>query len=320
MVDTIGDTNAVASSPMYSGRMLRQSRGVYMGGATATRPLGARSGVRPGTSATTVTVSGLTWTCGPFAGLADVETAAEAGAYPFSFDAATTASAIAAQGGNARSDLIVVQVDDPSESDGTSIPAVRRLYVQGGTTGPTDPTLPARSFPIARINVPASGGGAPTVTWIAPYATAAGAALWVLTKAQLDLIPGSLGSHATVFADTTTTLNGDYVHNGTSWQRSVPFAMASGTVANSGTGVSNVGGVAFYDALVVVNFPSGRFTVVPHVTVTFDDQSAGSVTVAQLTNTTLTQASMRAIRFGAAPPVGVIRWTAVQMTPTSAAG
>ena len=184
MVDTIGDTNAVASSPTYSGRMLRQSRGVYMGGATPARPLGARSGVRPGTSAATVTVSGLTWTCGPFAGLADVESAAEAGAYPYSFDASTVASAIAAQGGNARSDLIVVQVDDPSE-DGTSAPAVRRAYVQGGTSGPADPTLPARSYAIARINVPASGGGSPTVTWIAPYAVAAGGRGQVNTFAQI---------------------------------------------------------------------------------------------------------------------------------------
>jgi len=39
----------------------------------------------------------------------------------------------------------------------------------------TPPPTPARCLVIAQVNVPASGGGSPSVTWVAPYAVSAGA-------------------------------------------------------------------------------------------------------------------------------------------------
>lgn len=229
MVDTLGFTNAVAGAPTYSGRMLRQSGSAAFGGATPTRPLGARSGVRPGTSATTVTASSTTWTCGPFAGVADLEAAAEAGPYGFAFDAAATGSVTAANATNPRIDIIYVQVDDPSESDGSTVPAVTRKYLAGTAAAvPAAPTTPARSFVVAKINVPTSGGGSPTVTWAAPYAVGAGG---ILPVASSTLYPAT--PHVGQVVD-DAALGGLYRFNGTIWQ---PVGVeSSADVATFGAG------------------------------------------------------------------------------------
>jgi hypothetical protein len=173
MVDTIHPVDAIANVPAFNGRQLRQVNAIAFAGATAARPLGGRSGVRPGTSATTVTATATTWTCGPLAGVADVETASEAGMVSFALDAVATGSISAASASIARQDLVYVQIDIPVE-DGSAAPVVTRKYI-AGTVASTDPPLPvSRAFAIARINVPIAGGGAPTVTWIAPSLQAAG--------------------------------------------------------------------------------------------------------------------------------------------------
>ena len=179
MADTLYPVNAVTGAPAYSGRMLRQTGSPSFGGATAARPLGARSGVRPGTSVTTVTATGTTWSCAAFAGVADVQAAAEAGPYQFAFDAVATGAVTAANASSPRSDIIYVQVDDPSESDGSTVPLVTRKYLAGiAGAGAPVPALPvSRAFIVAVINVPASGGGSPSVTWVAPHAVAAGGLL-----------------------------------------------------------------------------------------------------------------------------------------------
>ena len=188
MADTIFPVDAVSGSPAYSGRMLRQVNAVAFGGATAARPLGGRSGVRPGTSTSTVTATSTTWTCGPLAGVADVETAAEAGLVTFALDANATGSVTPASASFARQDLIYVQIDIPVE-DGSSVPVVTRKYI-AGTVASTDPALPlSRAFAIARINVPISGGGSPTVTWIAPYAVATGGILPVASSLYYPASP-----------------------------------------------------------------------------------------------------------------------------------
>lgn len=178
MVDTLHPVDAVAGAPAFGGRQLRQIAAVAFSGATATRPLGARTGVRPGTSATTVTATSTTWTCGAFSGVADVEAAAEAGLVEFAFDAVATSSMTAADATYPRTDIIYVQVDIPLE-DGTSVPAGTRKYLAGHAgVGAPVPALPvSHAFVVAQINVPISGGGSPTVTWVAPYAVAAGGVL-----------------------------------------------------------------------------------------------------------------------------------------------
>lgn len=219
MVDVLYPVNSVNGAPEYSGRMLRQSQSVFLAGATAARPLGARSGVRPGTSLATVTATSTQWTCGPFAGVADVEAAAEAGPYEFAFDAAATGAITAADASNPRTDIIYVKVSDPSEGDGSTVPSVVRGYLAGTAAAvPTVPAAPARSFVVAQINVPKAGGGNPTVTWVAPYAVAAGAPLYVPTKAALDAITGYPYQQAIVYADPLAVYNGLWLRQGSAWE------------------------------------------------------------------------------------------------------
>lgn len=187
MVDRIGPVNAVTGAPLYDGRWERQLRGVHQVMGSAARPLGARTGVRPGTSTATVTATSTTWTCQAFAGDADVETAAEAGAYPFSFDAVATGAMTPADGSNSRTDIVYVQIDDPAE-DGSGTPAVTRKYLAGVAGSGVAPSPPvARAFVIAQINVPKSGAGSPSVTWVAPYTAAAGGVVPFPKLADLKL-------------------------------------------------------------------------------------------------------------------------------------
>jgi hypothetical protein len=106
----------------------------------------------------------------PFNGVLDGEAAAIAGPYPYAFDTNQTGSVTAA-GASPRVDRLDVQVDDPAESDGSSVPTVRVLYTVGT---PGLAAAPARSHRLAYINVPASGGGSPTVTWNAEVTASAG--------------------------------------------------------------------------------------------------------------------------------------------------
>lgn len=177
MTITVWPVDAVAGAPNYTGRMLRQTNTVAFSGATSARPLGARSGVRPGTPSTTVTSSSSTFTINPHAGLLDLETALQASAYAYSIDAAVTGSVTAANASNPRVDIIYVQLNDPAESDGSSTPGLSGTYYLAGTAAasPVAPATPARAMVLAQLNVPVSGGGSPTVTWVAPYLTAAGA-------------------------------------------------------------------------------------------------------------------------------------------------
>ncbi len=182
MTARIWPADAVTGAPSYTGRYLRQVLGAFLGGHTSARPLGARSGVTPGTPATTVAATSTTWTVTPHCGVLDAEASALAGPYMYSFDVNVTGAMTAANGSNPRIDNICVQLSDPAESDGTSTPGVAIIYTagiagapsvtRGATGGP--PVIPARSIELAQINVPVSGGGSPSVSWDAPYSTAAG--------------------------------------------------------------------------------------------------------------------------------------------------
>lgn len=170
--------DAVSGAPTFSARQGRQlSIAPFVAGATATRPLGARSGVRPGTPTSTVTATSTTWTVNPHVGVIDAEAAAQAGPYAYSFDQVQTGNMTAASGSYARIDLISVQISDPAESDGSSTPGATIVYTAGTAAAPALPPQPPRSMVIAQINVPISGGGSPSVTWVAPYFAAPSGAI-----------------------------------------------------------------------------------------------------------------------------------------------
>ncbi len=118
--------------------------------------------------------------------------------------------------------------------------------------------------------------------------------------------------HATVYADPTSSNNGDYYWNGTAWITIGPFGIAAGQVYIGG-GISN-------GATTPVNltFPSGRFTQTPRLTAT-PWNSRITVGIATIT---AAGATLNCSNFsGAAAQGGInIDWQAQQMTSGSANG
>lgn len=190
MVTRVFAADAIGGAPVYSGRALRQLQSPFTAGATPSRPLGARSGVRPGTATTTVTATATTWSVGAHAGILDVQTAAEAGPYAFAVDAAVTGAMTAANATNPRTDIIYDQLNDNAEdSTGSVAASVTPKYLAGAAQADAPvPATPARSIVLARINVPRSGAGNPSVTWVAPYAASAGGMLPVYNQTERDAL------------------------------------------------------------------------------------------------------------------------------------
>ncbi len=170
MTAVVFPVNAVTGAPEYDGRMLRQLQSPMLGPAPDGRPLGATSGVRAGTPASTISVDGFEWTLGIHSGVLDKHTSALAGAYTYAIVEAETGDIDAAHSTNPRIDILTVKVDDPAEADGSTVPALVVTYKAGTAAGsPVQPTPDStREMIVARFNVPASGGGDPTATWVAP--------------------------------------------------------------------------------------------------------------------------------------------------------
>lgn len=175
MTTTCYALNAVTGSPSYTGKLARVALGALVGGKNSARPLGAFSGVAPGTPDDTCSISGTTWTVKPHAGVIDLHTAADAGPYHYAVTANETGSINAAHGTHPRIDILWVRIDDPAESDGSSVPACVVGYTAGtAAASPSQPSTPARSMLLAIINVPASGGGSASLTFAAPRTAPAG--------------------------------------------------------------------------------------------------------------------------------------------------
>lgn len=200
MAVTVWPVDAVAGEPAYSGREARQAMSPALAGATPTRPLGARSGVRPGTSTTTATATSTLWTVKPHAGILDLQSSASAGPYWYAVDADVTGAVTAASGSIIRKDILYVELSDPAESDGSSVPGVAVKYLAGSVAN-TAPATPARSMRLATITVPISGGGSPTVAWDAPYTVAAGGIIPVRSKAERDALTASATVEGPVYVD-----------------------------------------------------------------------------------------------------------------------
>lgn len=187
--------DAVSSEPSYDGQALRTASSPLMFGASSARPLGAWSGVRIGTPTDTVSVSGSTYTVDPHSGIIDEHTSAVAGPYSYAVTVAETGSVDPADATHPRKDIISVRVDDPAQSDGSSVPAAVVEYTAGtAAASPTAPATPDRSILLATLNVPASGGGSTSVVWEAAYTGAAGCILPARNDTQRDAILAAVGS------------------------------------------------------------------------------------------------------------------------------
>jgi len=286
----------VNGAPSFTGRALREAQSVYLAGASTADPFGVRSGVRPGTSPTTITATGTTWTVGAHAGALDLETAVEASGYAYAVNATgglPTGPVTAANATYPRHDVIYAHLDDPAESDGSSVPAVTFGYVAGTvlTAGTLEITaLPARSVAYATVNVPISGGGAPTVTWVAPYTVAAGGVLPVAAGVR----PASpyLGQY---IDDATAGL---LRYDGTAWMGGAWIASTGFLVSTTGVAMTNYVATQHYamnnktvhlrwtfvpsagftpgTGEIIIGLPVAADTTVPLVgTFTFYDSSTG---------------------------------------------
>lgn len=168
--------DAVSGAPSYTGEMLRQTLGVLAAKNTS-RPLGAQTGVLPGsaTSGLVTCPTSTSYQVNPLCAILDLETSASAGPYLVAINTPQTGTVNSANATYPRIDLIELQLSDPAEGDGTSTPEAALVYKPGSAAAsPVAPTPDPRSLGLATIYVPAAGGGSPSVTWIAPYTTAAG--------------------------------------------------------------------------------------------------------------------------------------------------
>lgn len=239
--------DAVSGAPLNTGEMLRNTLGALVT-KPSSRPIGAVSGVIPGAPvAAIVTATSSTWTVNPFQAILDLEASAAAGPYLASVSTVQTGT-VAAANSYARIDLLSLTLADPAEGDGTTTPGLSITYTVGGSGG-TAPATPARSFAFAQISVPATGGGSPSTTWVAPFTVAAGG----ITPAAAGVRPANPVQGQYIDDATSGLLR----WNGTAWVSDVTaqqptcvvYATTAFTIGTSSTAISfgaasiNVGGM-----------------------------------------------------------------------------
>ena len=209
--------NAVTGSPEYTGEDMRLALSALEFGANVARPLGVRSGVRIGTPTTTASASGFTWTVAEHSGIVDVQTSATAGGYLYAITVAETGAITAANATHPRKDILTIRVDDPQE-DATGTPLIAVEYTAGTAAAvPTVPATPTRSMVLARIDTPASGGGDPTVTWLAPVTVAAGGIIPVADNTARDALSTAYGATQTLYATHATDGLITWAKGGAAW-------------------------------------------------------------------------------------------------------
>jgi hypothetical protein len=269
MAIVVWPVDAVTGSPSYTGEMLRQTANAWVTSATA-RPLGARTGIFPSTPTNVCTATSSTWTVGPHAGCLDLEASSTAGSYIYSVNTNQTGSITTPDATHPRIDLIYLQLSDPAEGDGSTAPAVTVNYLAGTPAStPVAPATPTRSLALANINVPQSGGGAPSVTLVSKYTTAEGGIIPCRTSTEY---PSSPWTGQCVY---DLTLAGLLRYSGSAWVpeydawtgAEVPVVGASPTantrkIRYSGSAVltTNAAGQVFVN--VPTPFPNGLITSV----------------------------------------------------------
>lgn len=151
--------DASAGTPSFPAAQHRAAQSVLMS-PTSGRPLGARSGIRPGATPN-VSLAGSVWTLTPFSAVADPGTGLAVGPYLVAFLANETGTLNVADGTNPRIDRLDVQV--PDDPPGASPRSAVIVYTAGvAAASPSAPAAPARSFPLGTFTVPKSGAGSPS--------------------------------------------------------------------------------------------------------------------------------------------------------------
>lgn len=166
----------------------RQGRAAFNGGG-AGRPLGGRSGFRVDTPSNVLTVTTTSWTLGPCAAMIDPGASTHQGMYGWASDANITGTPTPPDATLPRKDIYYIQVNDSSAGDGSGATSAPVQYLAGTpNASPTAPALPARSFLVATVTVPQSGGGNPTVVLNPARFVAAGGTLPVFSVTERDAL------------------------------------------------------------------------------------------------------------------------------------
>jgi hypothetical protein len=179
------------AAPQYTAGELRQA--MALGGVYGGRALGARQGVRPGGTQWSVTLAGDQLTVNPGAGLVDPGLTTPQGPYWVALPLAETHTLTPAHATSPRKDLVVVRVYDTDE-DASGLRLARSEYLEGvPAPSPSEPAVPAGAVRVALVDVPASGGGAAVVTFVAPYTVAPGGILPIRNAAEEALVVAAPG-------------------------------------------------------------------------------------------------------------------------------
>lgn len=234
--------DASGGVPAYTAQQSRQAfSGLLFNGTS--RPLGAQSGAVPGhTPSITATTTQFTVNAGSF--VVDPAFNGTQAPYLVSNDAAYTA-AIVSQGVSARIDAIDLQIND-NAIDGSGARTASIVYVPGTASAPA---LTARSVRLATINVPASGGGSPTITMAGQYAVASGGILPVASPTTRDALITNPYPGMTIYVNSLrqqqtydATLGWVPSYDPTAWTTYAPtWTGESGGGSNLGTGGSITG-------------------------------------------------------------------------------
>lgn len=187
MTITCQPMDASGGAPTYSASNERQANAPLYGGGSNV-PLKAVQGFRVGTG-NVLSASSTTWTLTPCSAVLSPAAATAQGSYRWASDSNVTGSVTAADATYARKDIVYIQVNDSSSGDGSGALTAPVSYLAGTpSASPTAPSLPARSFLVGTITVPASGGGSPSVVMNTARFVAAGGIQPVADQTERDAL------------------------------------------------------------------------------------------------------------------------------------
>lgn len=209
------DATWLDGSVQFNGQELRRAdSGLFVGEGST--PLGVHGGiVRHSDSSLLVTVNASdVITVQPGAIVIPGNSGVANGVYRSALAAADTGTLTARNATNPRIDLVVFRALDTSVVAGHGAYTGRIEIITGtAAASPVVPTLPAMAQELARITVPATGGGTATVDLTyREFAAAIGGTVPVPTAARLPATPNAKWLRA-VAIDTGV----EYVWNSTAW-------------------------------------------------------------------------------------------------------
>lgn len=278
--------------------------------------LGGRPGILSGLVVTGTAGPGWAYSVGP--GHAVTSKGTDDGVALWSVSAAETVATSVAPGTGSRVDIVWGRHKDPEVAG--EVDGVPELGVAQGGTG-----VPADAIELARFTVAAgqtSTSAATRSLTNTAYTASRGAPVSVANESQRATVGALAATGAPVWVwrrDAPAGRELEYTLDGVSWRTlsaspAVPWAQAAGvfSVAPLAAGATQT---------IAITFPVGRFTVPPIMSAPMVAVSSAAF-VTSVTDITTAGANLRVShKDGSSASLTYTgHWTALQMTPTSAAG